>query len=53
VWVLEKFYGIPWEQIVEKLLLLLQAEAILTETLKPALEENPPLDLDGGTLFLP
>lgn len=37
VWVLEKFYGIPWEQIAKK---LLQADAVLTKTPKPALEEG-------------
>ena len=40
VWVLEKFYGLSREQIVEKLSVLLQAEAILTETPKPALKEG-------------
>jgi len=41
VWVLEKFYGIPREQIAKKLLMFLQADAVLTETPKPALEEGP------------
>lgn len=40
VWVLEKFYGIPREQIAKKLLMFLQADAVLTETPKPALEEG-------------
>ncbi len=40
VWVLEKFYGLPREQIAEKLSVFLQAEAILTETPKPTLEEG-------------
>ncbi len=40
IWVLEKFYKVPRQQISQNLLVFLQAKGVLTETPKPVLEKG-------------